>query len=268
VDIRKIQRLAVAAHRLDLAGRYADADRIDSYLLKLAINPNDEFFYTDSGQLHYANGDIGDVNHDMLAEEHLLGTLGWDISESDEYPLTLTEANSTWQKLQSKRLEAEEYDEYHEQMKDREGENYDEYNHEVLDYLRWKAMQRAPEDPQAAESHRQSTDDAIYYLQKNPTMHVIKAHGWIRISGKYVDVASISDHKRIAAALKEAYDPEPTDAFTINDYSGGMYENVPFWAIEEGKIKDWETLQASRGNVGDLPAKWQAKIRPLLRSGD
>jgi hypothetical protein len=178
-------------------------------------------YWLNEGGPEYADGDVGDVNHEMLAESHILGELGNDIyNEWDGGVQTYSSANDMF-------YDALDHDpigsmeEYIEELQTKYGEDWREVA-EYDDYLIWLNTHRHT-DPKMKQIQESFAKKEIAGL-KDARLHVAKEYDWVRVQGPYIQVWEMNDlaRKRIRKQLDQIYDIENSD-------TGGEYEDYDAW---------------------------------------
>ncbi len=181
------------ARLADDLGNFRLADSIDNSI-RLAYHDDEdeeedwhaqsgEYWIDDYGNAQYADGDVGDVGHEELAEQEILGRLGFDPYELQG------DTDSTYNSYTANHLLDSLYDDpvledYYKYLIDN-GLTKEDYDIEsYLRYLRHRA--RPAEDH---EEYNKQTESLIKGL-KDPRNHAIFNFGWIRVvkRGSTVDL--------------------------------------------------------------------------------
>ncbi len=189
--------LDVKVHQAKSADKYGNfrlADNIDRNI-RFAYNDDEdedqnwhaqsgEYWIDDYGNAHYADGDIGDVGHEELAEQEILGRLGFDPYDLDDDSYQ-THTSYTAGHLLDSLYGEPVLDDYYKYLIDN-GLTKEDYDIEsYLRYLRHK-NRSAEEDH---EEYNRQTESLIAGL-KDPRNHAIFNFGWIRVvkRGSTVDL--------------------------------------------------------------------------------
>lgn len=210
---------------------------------------NGEYWIQDNGDSVYADGDVGDYNHAMIAEQEILNRLGYDSDDYDnEYVASLDDANNQFEtavrNAQSWNLDDTQLGEYFAMLVDKHGEDDWKDWAELDDYLFWKNHNHVT-DPEEL-SRRKQVFDKTWEGLKNPILHATQNFGWYRVkpSGNIPGIAieawtlTPSDAQTIARGLDDAYG-EYADAQTYNievGSTGEYFTGVPFSEIESGAV--------------------------------
>jgi hypothetical protein len=176
----------------DKLGNFRLADNIDS-LVRLAYDEDEEdenwhaqsgeYWIDDYGNAQYADGDVGDVGHEELAEQEILGRLGFDPYELEG------DSDGTYNSYTANHLLDSLYDhpvleEYYKYLIDN-GLTKEDYD--IESYLRYLRHRNKPTE--GHEEYNEQTESLIKGL-KDPRNHAIFNFGWIRVvkRGSTVDL--------------------------------------------------------------------------------
>lgn len=176
----------------DDLGNFKKADSIDN-LIRIAYQEDDEeenwhaqsgeYWIDDYGNAQYADGDVGDVGHEELAEQEILGRLGFDPydlqGDSD-----ITHNSYTAGHLLDSLYDDPILEEYYQYLIDN-GLTKEDYD--IESYLRYLRHRNRPEE--GHEEYNKQTESLIAGL-KDPRNHAIFNFGWIRVvkRGSTVDL--------------------------------------------------------------------------------
>ena len=177
----------------DDLGNFKKADSIDN-LIRIAYQEEDdeeenwhaqsgEYWIDDYGNAQYADGDVGDVGHEELAEQEILGRLGFDPydlqGDSD-----ITHNSYTANHLLDSLYDDPILEEYYQYLIDN-GLTKEDYD--IESYLRYLRHTNRPQENH--EEYNKQTESLIAGL-KDPRNHAIFNFGWIRVvkRGSTVDL--------------------------------------------------------------------------------
>ena len=242
---------------LDNLGMHAEADDIDCVSCRLAAGfdygfgkaPQGEYWLRD-GTAEYADGDVGDLNHEMIAEQHLLGNLGYDLSDDAQ---SLEDANHTFTGYVDEHQRGyAQPDSFSQAAEAEHGPDWHQWV-DIEDYLRHKNVSAAT--PKNQDYKRRWFDEQFAGF-KDPRTHAVKQWGWQRLQGKDVELWDLSQKaiENLARGLKDAYSSENGGfleededgnsamqdmTFNIDIRSQGktLYD-VPFSEIEDGTVAE------------------------------
>ncbi len=176
----------------DKLGKFHIADSIENSI-RLAYDENDEdedwhaqsgeYWIDEYGNAHYADGDVGDVGHEELAEQEILGRLGFDPydleGDSDNIYNSYT-ANHLLDSLYDDPI----LEDYYKYLTDN-GLTKEDYD--IESYLRYLRHRNRPTE--GHEEYNKQTESLIKGL-KDPRNHAVFNFGWIRVvkRGSTVDL--------------------------------------------------------------------------------
>jgi hypothetical protein len=181
------------ARLADDLGNFRLADSIDNSI-RLAYQDDEdeeedwhaqsgEYWIDDYGNAQYADGDVGDVGHEELAEQEILGRLGFDPYELQGY------TDSTYNSYTANHLLDSLYDDpvledYYKYLIDN-GLTKEDYD--IESYLRYLRHRTRPAEDH--DEYNKQTESLIKGL-KDPRNHAIFNFGWIRVvkRGSTVDL--------------------------------------------------------------------------------
>jgi hypothetical protein len=229
-----IDKLVKISAELDDNGFYDDADIIDNVLIKLAQSVRGEYWIVD-GDAEYADGDNGDQNHEMIAEQFMLGQLGYDLDDSGgdtESAQSYDDASRMFTNTlnQNDEYASGDFNKYVEYLKslNQDDEDYDwTYDAELKDYLLFK-NNNSPQAQHVVEGF------------KDPRTFVIQNHGWIRLEGQHVQLWDLTPAtlQSLTSGLYSAYD-EDAESVTYHieiDSKRRYLQAVPLDAIADGSV--------------------------------
>jgi len=176
----------------DKLGKFHIADSIENSI-RLAYDEDDEdedwhaqsgeYWIDEYGNAHYADGDVGDVGHEELAEQEILGRLGFDPYDlegnSDNIYNSYT-ANHLLDSLYDDPI----LEDYYKYLTDN-GLTKEDYD--IESYLRYLRHRNRPTE--GHEEYNKQTESLIKGL-KDPRNHAVFNFGWIRVvkRGSTVDL--------------------------------------------------------------------------------
>jgi hypothetical protein len=176
----------------DKLGKFHIADSIENSI-RLAYDEDDEdedwhaqsgeYWIDEYGNAHYADGDVGDVGHEELAEQEILGRLGFDPYDLEG------DTDNTYNSYTANHLLDSLYDDpiledYYKYLIDN-GLTKEDYDLES--YLRYLRHRNRPAE--GHEEYNKQTESLINGL-KDPRNHAVFNFGWIRVvkRGSTVDL--------------------------------------------------------------------------------
>lgn len=212
-------------------------------------NRDGEYWIQDNGDAVYADGDFGDYNHAMLAEQEILNRLGYDSYEYDnEDVASLDDANNQFdnalKNAKSWKLDDSALGEYFAMLVEKHGEDDWKDWAELEDYLFWKEHSHITDEDELSKNKQEF--DKTWAGLKDPVLHATQNFGWYRVkpSGNIPGVAvetwtlTPQDASTIARGLEDAYE-EYVDSqrYNIEVRSTGEYfTGVPFEEIASGAV--------------------------------
>ena len=258
--------LDVKIHQAKLADRLGNfrlADNIDR-TIRFAYNDLDddehenwhaqsgEYWIDDDGNAQYADGDVGDVNHEQLAEQKIIGSLGFDPYDLDD------DSHQVYDSYTVSRLLDSLYDDpiledYYKYLIDN-GLTKEDYDLES--YLRYLRHRNRPQENH--EEYNKQTESLIAGL-KDPRNHAIFNFGWIRVvkRGSTVDLELEKLNQKtlnnISSAIGEitAYEENPDMLkFNIEVFSPRHI------SLNDITLKDIES--------GEVQSKYLQSLREML----
>lgn len=142
-----------------------------------------EYWIDDYGNAQYADGDVGDVGHEELAEQEILGRLGFDPYDL-QGDADLTHNSYTAGHLLDSLYDDPILEDYYKYLIDN-GLTKEDYD--IESYLRYLRHRNRPQENH--EEYNKQTESLIAGL-KDPRNHAIFNFGWIRVvkRGSTVDL--------------------------------------------------------------------------------
>ena len=142
-----------------------------------------EYWIDDYGNAQYADGDVGDVGHEELAEQEILGRLGFDPYDL-QGDADLNHNSYTAGHLLDSLYDDPILEDYYKYLIDN-GLTKEDYD--IESYLRYLRHRNRPQENH--EEYNKQTESLIAGL-KDPRNHAIFNFGWIRVvkRGSTVDL--------------------------------------------------------------------------------
>lgn len=258
--------LDVKIHQAKSADRFGNfrlADNLDKSL-RFAYQEDDddeeedwhaqsgEYWIDDYGNAQYADGDVGDVGHEELAEQEILGRLGFDPYDL-QGDADLTHNSYTAGHLLDSLYDDPILEDYYKYLIDN-GLTKEDYD--IESYLRYLRHRNRPQENH--EEYNKQTESLIAGL-KDPRNHAIFNFGWIRVvkRGSTVDLEleklNQKTLKNISSAIGEitAYEENPDRLkFNIEVFSPRHI------SLNDITLKDIES--------GEVQSKYLQGIREML----
>jgi hypothetical protein len=246
-----VDRLIALARQLDSRGFYKKADEIDRLIVAWIPELQGEYWIFPGGDSQYADGDYGDFNHEMIAASHMLGLLGYDLSE--EYA-SLVDAELAFQDvLDSGYAPSGDFEDYIEYLNSQYAgdDSYDwREDAELKDYLLFK-------NNNSAEAQE------IISGFKDPRVFAEQKLGWIRIEGPHVELWELSRPilDSLYKGLYAIYDHyAETALYHIEITKNNRYlQKVRFDAIVDGSV-------VKMLKDVDQPVVHNSKLKPIPSS--
>ena len=249
----QIQSMLILSSACDKKGMYRMADQLMTRVTSMQRTANE--WWLKDGEAVYADGDVGDINHEMLAEEEMLNRLGFDIENHSEWPITREHAYDIF------RNNIRDLDDYNQHLTSIHNGNGDaiENAHEDADlyeYLLWKKLKQNPKlDPKEAREQMDKDWDGF----RDPRTYALKNFGWHRVQGKHVETYNLNKAslQEIARGLYDAYgDDAERMQFYIESHNPRKY-------IGPVSIDDIETGKVLRESIGpDSSEEVSVRRRP------
>ena len=211
-----------------------------------------EYWIDDYGNAQYADGDVGDVGHEELAEQEILGRLGFDPYDL-QGDADLTHNSYTAGHLLDSLYDDPILEDYYKYLIDN-GLTKEDYD--IESYLRYLRHRNRPQENH--EEYNKQTESLIAGL-KDPRNHAIFNFGWIRVvkRGSTVDLEleklNQKTLKNISSAIGEitAYEENPDRLkFNIEVFSPRHI------SLNDITLKDIES--------GEVQSKYLQGIREML----
>ena len=193
-----------------------------SFLLKKAFDAMGEWWIDDSGNAQFADGDIGDMNHEAMAAEMITCDVlsYFDIScDAELGPISDSDyLEEIWDFLiENEKAKEEEYEEFEEDPLVFIERTIDPENTKLLTALNiawnWESYD--------------ARDYAMEY------------YGWKRMAGRVIQTQTLTsnDLDIIVAGFEDAYpeyiEKNPKAEFTIEvNATRNLYNDVPFYVLE------------------------------------
>ena len=257
--------LDVKIHQAKSADRFGNfrlADNLDKSL-RFAYQEDEEedenwhaqsgeYWIDDYGNAQYADGDVGDVGHEELAEQEILGRLGFDPYDL-QGDADLTHNSYTAGHLLDSLYDDPILEDYYKYLIDN-GLTKEDYD--IESYLRYLRHRNRPQENH--EEYNKQTESLIAGL-KDPRNHAIFNFGWIRVvkRGSTVDLEleklNQKTLKNISSAIGEitAYEENPDRLkFNIEVFSPRHI------SLNDITLKDIES--------GEVQSKYLQGIREML----
>ena len=251
------------AKSADKFGNFRLADNIDKSLRFAYQEDEDdeeenwhaqsgEYWIDDYGNAQYADGDVGDVGHEELAEQEILGRLGFDPYDL-QGDTDLTHNSYTAGHLLDSLYDDPILEDYYKYLIDN-GLTKEDYD--IESYLRYLRHRDRPQENH--EEYNKQTESLIAGL-KDPRNHAIFNFGWIRVvkRGSTVDLEleklNQKTLKNISSAIGEitAYEENPDRLkFNIEVFSPRHI------SLNDITLKDIES--------GEVQSKYLQGIREML----
>ena len=182
-----------------------------------------EYWIDESGYAMYADGDIGDANHELLALERLLREVlsYFDIDEPEE--INLDSALDTYFDQIYQHMEPDLSDEQKELWKN-------DRIAVIMDYLETKGM-----------SYVKDAISAVYG-KTDPREYALKHWGWKRVHGNNIETWTLTpeDMQNIVRGLDDSGELDEGEEGDLEELNievrstGKFYQNVPLHVLETG----------------------------------
>ena len=240
------------AKSADKFGNFRLADNIDKSLRFAYQEDEDdeeedwhaqsgEYWIDDYGNAQYADGDVGDVGHEELAEQEILGRLGFDPYDL-QGDTDLTHNSYTAGHLLDSLYDDPILEDYYKYLVDN-GLTKEDYD--IESYLRYLRHRNRPQENH--QEYSKQTESLIAGL-KDPRNHAIFNFGWIRVvkRGSTVDLEleklNQKTLKNISSAIGEitSYEENPDRLkFNIEVFSPRhiSLNDITLRDIESGEVQ-------------------------------
>ena len=170
-----------------------------------------EYWLNENGP-EYADGDVADVNHEMIAESHLLNEIGNDISDENWGVQTYSNARNMFlEALESPQHYLGEMGDYIEELQAEHGDEWWDYA-DFDNYLVWLNTRNQ-------EEHMRKIQEDFVRREiggmKDPRKHVAQHYDWVRVQGPNIEVWEMNDLAvaRIKRQISQIYYDERYDDF-------------------------------------------------------
>ena len=225
--------IAHTAALLDREYNPRAADELQSILIKLALTEDDglehyedpprlhgEWWVDHHGTLEYADGDVGDAGHDIIAGHHIYNQFDFPEFNFDHFEGYISPEQT--QPAYDSYLEGEA-------QQQPSGTDVGEWVDENHDYFGFMVDRMG-----------QPHYDAFHGKQGAQKEFVIQHYGWIAIRQHHLDVWKLTPENQMvmASALEEAYDEDAENGrYTIHEYSTGKtITNVTLDQLNSGTV--------------------------------
>jgi len=170
-----------------------------------------EYWLNENGP-EYADGDVADVNHEMIAESHLLNEIGNDIADENWGVQTYSNARNMFlEALESPQHYLGEMGDYIEELQAEHGDEWWDYA-DFDNYLVWLNTRNQ-------EEHMRKIQEDFVRREiggmKDPRKHVAQHYDWVRVQGPNIEVWEMNDLAvaRIKRQISQIYYDERYDDF-------------------------------------------------------
>lgn len=174
-----------------------------------------EYWLNENGP-EYADGDVADVNHEMIAESHLLNEIGNDITDENWGTQTYSNARNMFlDALQSPQNYLGEMGDYIEELQEQYGKEWWDYA-EFDNYLVWLNTRHQ-------EEYMRKVQEEFVRREiggmKDPRKHVAQHYDWVRVQGPNIEVWEMNTLAvaRIKKQIEKIYNDE-SEEFGNYDY--------------------------------------------------
>lgn len=167
-----------------------------------------EYWLTEDGPV-FADGDVSDDNHDILAEGHLLGELNDDIGDSTWGTPTFYNNNNLFHEANYPGQYIGQMQDFAKHLQETHGDNWqDHMGYE--DYLRWINTHHIDDERKRILRLNQVNHilKAMSNPQKrDPRKYVSQHYNWVRVQGNNIEVWEMNDvtRNRIRKQLEDLY---------------------------------------------------------------
>lgn len=170
-----------------------------------------EYWLNENGP-EYADGDVADVNHEMIAESHLLNEIGNDIADESWGAQTYHNARLMFDDaLRSPNDYLGQMGDYIEELQAEHGDEWWDYA-DFDSYLVWLNTRHQEE---TIRKIREEFVRREIGGMKDPRTHVAKHYDWVRVQGPNIEVWEMNDLAvaRIKRQIEKIYYDERYDDF-------------------------------------------------------
>lgn len=228
----------ILLENLYLEGLYSDDT--DDEVEEIEMDPlyiSGEYWFDESGTPMYADGDVGDMNHESYVQDRCAGeVLGYfNIYSDDQPPANLDNHIDEIVQILIKHLGIVD-DEKREEIED---DPYDA----LIDYLKTQTTMKGPID-EMVHIARGGAEDGREFA--------IKEWGWSRVHQNHIEVKELTPKqlKIVASGINSALDQEGVykdedwlrasqSEYNISTYTGKRYE-IKLEDMEKGNVQGLE----------------------------
>lgn len=197
-------------------------------------------YWIHDGEEEFADGDIGDYNHEMIAESAILNEFIPNIPIESEYLISKDMLNQE---------SVNDYDFINFLMKKyniEENEAIDEAEGEG--YITWLMT--------GDDTNKTPKVEALFAALKDPRKWVVVNWDWIRVQGRFVEMNKVNEISlgSLARSLARIYDEDVENmSFTISSWNPQMYyQDVPFESIESGDLAQKMKIKEEVPNISKI----------------
>ena len=224
------------AEILDQNKKYISSDNLMNIYKKLSSNfikIANEYWFTNYSDVIYADGDVGDLNHEMIAEMYLINDnvpVNYECHQKYNHQPMLENVEDC----------AKNDEDFIEFIKNKynikeEEIQSGEFDIRDIDYILWLMT---GDDNNVTPEYTE-----LMTALRDPRKYMVDKKGWVRVRGNNIETYSLDPAhlKVIENGLAEVYDDEgmlEDMLFNIEVTSlNKFFENVPFHEIESGDIR-------------------------------
>jgi hypothetical protein len=248
-----IDLLIKISNFLDKKHKYCHADILDNLIIRLSHNLG-EWWLKPNGEAEFADGDVGDYNHDMLAAQHIFNEMNFDIpnpyasyNADDTYndgPFSQSDANTYfWDTYAGENGEVpKKMLDYKEEISKLHGADIDEVDLDLVHYLAWKATRNIvnPQDRKIVFNNTFIKYKHMWDGLNRAREYAMEHFGWHRLAGNNIETWKLTPEilSNMVNGLYEAFGKDvETMTFNIDIKSPPMYlAKIPFNEISSGLI--------------------------------
>jgi PcfJ-like protein/ADP-Ribosyltransferase in polyvalent proteins len=211
-------------------------------MIKLA----NEYWFHD-GDTEFADGDIGDKNHEMIAEDYILNHF---IPNAPEHLYDYGLSKSALNECAPDDVEFIEYlmNKYKYSEEDAIDDAYSG------NYIRWLVTGNDESESPIIQE--------LFHALKDPRKYAVEKLGWIRVQGRFIETYNLDDNHldEITNGLREVYGNDAENmSWNVEVHAPSKYFNdVPFHELEDGSIRKRikeisDEPEISRPYLGNVP---------------
>jgi hypothetical protein len=190
-----------------------------------------EWWIDEEGEAHYADGDVGDINHENFVVVHCMHEV-LDLFENSDNELLGMLARYLKQFIEDDGVDIVAVNEFVINWSDglhREGKLNDDECNDI--YAHIEEISELDKD----------LLDVVFNRDTDCRLYGIEVLGWARVAGNVIEcwTAQSSVLIRISTGLYDIGDKEATyEKYTLEERgkSGVWYEGVPYWVFESGRV--------------------------------